>query len=283
MHTKTELLELLRTHHLRFSKRLGQHYLIDPILTRRLVESCGLTGGETVIEIGAGLGALTDLLAAEAKRVIAVEVDRKVCELLRRRVAHLANVQVVCQDVLSFPWDRYPDSVVVGAIPYSITSPILVMLGERPVRIRSCWLGLQREVAQRLLAHPGTKAYGRLTVLVQYRFAVEKIMAMPRAAFFPKPRVDSVWLRLTPSPSRRLGVGDETVFFDVVRAAFSQRRKTLLNCLKQLTTARLSRAEALELLGALGLPEGVRGETLSLAQFAAFANALSDAKHQSYG
>lgn len=275
MHTKAELLELLRAHGIRLSKRLGQHYLIDPRLTVRLIDACRLTTRDTVIEIGAGLGALTEGLAARAGQVVAVEVDRAVAALLARRMAPYPNVQAVCQDILSFAWERHPDSLVVGAIPYAITSPILVMLGERPVRIRTAWLGIQKEVATRLMAKPGTKAYGRLTVLVQYRFTVARVIAMPRQAFFPVPAVDSVWIRLTPKPAHVFGVRDERLFFEVVRAAFSQRRKTLLNGLGRLTAVRLTRPEALELIRAVGLPERVRGETLSLEQFAALANTLT--------
>lgn len=275
MHTKAELLDLLRAGGLRLSKRLGQHYLIDPRLTARLLDACHLTTRDTVVEIGSGLGALTDGLAARAKQVVAVEVDRAVAALLARRMEACPNVRVVCQDILSFPREQYPDSVIVGAIPYSITSPILVMLSERPLRIRAAWLGVQKEVANRLTAKPGTKAYGRLTVLVQYRFAVARVMAMPRQAFFPVPAVDSVWLRLTPSPPHTFAVRDERLFFEVVRAAFSQRRKTLLNCLGQLTTVRLTRPQARQLIRACGLPDGVRGETLSLSQFATLANSLA--------
>lgn len=275
MHTKAELLELLRGSRVRLSKRLGQHYLIDPRLTARLLDACQLTVRDTVVEIGAGFGALTDGLAARARQVVAVEVDRAVAALLARRMAASPNVHVVCQDIRAFAWERYPDSVVVGAIPYSLTSPILAMLSERPLRMRAGWLGVQKEIAARLTATPGTKAYGRLTVLVQYRFAVARVMAMPRQAFFPVPAVDSVWLRLTPISPHALAVRDERLFFEVVRAAFSQRRKTLLNCLGQLTVVRLSRPEASALIHACGFPEGVRGETLSLSQFAALANTLA--------
>jgi len=274
MHTKTELLELLRGSRIRLSKRLGQHYLIDPRLTARLLDACRLTARDTVVEIGAGLGALTDGLAARAGQVTAVEVDRAVAALLARRMAASPNVHVVCQDIRAFAWERYPDSVVVGAIPYSLTSPILAMLSERTVRLRAGWLGVQKEIAARLTAKPGTKAYGRLTVLVQYRFAVARVMAMPRQAFFPVPAVDSVWLRLTPRAPQAFAVRDERLFFEVVRAAFSQRRKTLLNCLGQLNRIRLTRQQAQDALRAAGLPAGIRGEALSMEEFAKLANMI---------
>lgn len=278
MHTKSELLDLLRARGLRLTKRLGQHYLVDPRLTTRLVSACGLTARDTVIEIGAGLGALTDLLAASAGQVIAVEVDRAVCQALKERMAAYPNVEVRCQDILSFPWAQQPGCRVVGAMPYLLTSPILVMLAERPVPIADAWLGMQREVADRLTARPGTKAYGRLTILVQYRFTVEQVLRIPRQAFFPPPAVESAWVHLTPRPAAAptaVGVADERVFFDVVRAAFSQRRKTLLNCLGQLASVRVTRQQAQQALEAAGLPADIRGEALSLEEFAGLANVVN--------
>lgn len=278
MHTKAELVELLRAHGLRLTKRLGQHYLVDPRLTARLVSACRLTSRDTVIEIGAGLGALTDLLAASAGRVIAVEVDRAVCQALKARMAAWPNVEVRCQDILAFPWAQHPGCRVVGAIPYLLTSPILVMLAERPAPIADAWLGMQREVADRLTARPGTKAYGRLTILVQYRFMVEQALRIPRQAFFPPPAVGSAWVHLIPRPAAAptaVGVRDERVLFDVVRAAFSQRRKTLLNCLGGLASVRMSRPQAARTLQEAGLPANIRGEMLSLEEFARLANVVS--------
>ncbi len=274
MHTKTELLELLRAHGIRLTKRLGQHYLIDSRICQRLVSLCEITPEDTVVEIGAGLGALTDLLAERAKRVVAVEVDRAVSESLRRRLAPLSTVEVLCQDILEFPWALYRGSKVVGAIPYHITSPILVSLCEQATEIPMAWLGIQHEVAQRLCAAPGSKAYGRLTVLVQYRFAVSRLARIPRSAFFPQPAVDSAWVRLVAHPSPPVTVDDEVLLFDVVRAAFSQRRKTLANCLIQLRAPRLTRSQALRLIQEAGLAAGVRGETLSLEAFARVTNHL---------
>lgn len=278
MHTKRELLELLREHGLRLTKRRGQHYLTDPRLAARVVDACELTSDDTVIEIGAGLGALTDLLAAKAKRVVAVEVDRAICEILRERVAHLGNAQVLCEDILAFRWDRYRGSKVVGAIPYHITSPILVELCKHAAEVSGAWLGLQREVADRLNATPGTKAYGRLTILIQRHFVTTPLLRMPRGAFFPQPEVDSVWVQLVPRPSRAVSVSDERLFVDVVRAAFGQRRKTLVNCLTTLERPRLDRAQAAAAIREAGLTGAVRGEELSLEAFARLANVLSRLK-----
>jgi 16S rRNA (adenine1518-N6/adenine1519-N6)-dimethyltransferase len=278
MHTKRELLELLRCHGIRLKKRLGQHYFIDPRLGARLVSVCDLAAGDTVIEIGAGLGALTDLLAAKANQVIAIEVDRAICELLKARMENRSNVQVLCHDILTFRWNHYAGSKVVGTIPYHITSPILVNLCEHASAIVGAWLGLQEEVAQRLNAKPGTKAYGRLTVLIQYHFETAGLLRIPRTAFFPQPKVNSMWIRLAARHVRPVLVTDERLFFDVVRVAFSQRRKTLLNCLQTLPQPRLDRTKALEAIRRAGLADRVRGEELSLEAFAKLANTIDETK-----
>lgn len=283
MHTKTELVSLLRERGIRLRKRLGQHYLVDPNTCRKLVGLCELSPEDTVIEIGPGLGALTDLLAARCKQVIAVEVDRGVSEVLRQRMAHLSNIEVRCQDMLEFPWADHRGCQVVGAIPYHITSPILVDLCDHAHDIAGAWLGMQQEVARRLAAQPGSKTYGRLTILMQYRFSVTMLAQIPRGAFFPQPDVDSIWLRLEPHRQPPATVQDEALFFEVVKAAFSQRRKTLANCLVSSLGLRPrdslvplcgTRSQALSALQQAGLPPGARGEELTLLQFAALANHL---------
>ncbi len=177
------------------------------------------------------------------------------------------------QDILQFPWHTAPVTVV-GAIPYHITSQILVNLAEHRGAITKGMLVLQREVALRVTAQPGTKAYGRLSVLGQYSWEIERVMTVPRSAFFPQPSVDSMCLALLPKRPQAPDVQDEARFFDLVRAAFAHRRKTLVNCLGSDPAFRLSRAAAEALLESQRLPIAARGETLSLAQFAGLSNAL---------
>lgn len=268
MLTTTQLKSLLRAHHLRLTKRQGQHHLVDAHVIQRVVESCQLSRHDTVVEIGAGLGALTESLAAEAGRVIAVEVAEPIARLLAERMRPYPNVAVVCQDILAFPWHRVRGVTVVGAIPYAITSPILVSLSEARPSIRQTFLIVQAEVAKRLVARPGTKAYGRLSVLCQYTWQATLRFPIPRSAFFPSPAVESCCVQLVPGPSPRVRVNDEQLFFRLVKAAFSHRRKTLLNCLREWG----ARRELERSLTALGLPASVRGEALSLEQFAVLAN-----------
>lgn len=272
MLTASALKSLLAAHHLRLTKRLGQNYLVDEGAIRRVVDTCGLSRTDTVIEIGAGLGALTEPLAEQAGRVMALEVDRAISALLRERLTRLPNVTVLCEDALEFSWRAVADAVVVGAIPYHITSPILIMLGEHRQAIRKAVLILQEEVGDRLLAQPGTKAYGRLSVLGHYCWKITRRFRVPRHAFFPQPEVDSLVLELASRDVQPVAVAQEDRFFEVVKAAFSQRRKTLVNCLMTLDRGSLRRETVERWVRDAGLPLTVRGETLSLAQFARLAD-----------
>jgi 16S rRNA (adenine1518-N6/adenine1519-N6)-dimethyltransferase len=274
MLTATELKTLLRQHGVRLTKRLGQHHLIQPALIERFVDACRLSPEDTVVEIGPGLGALTEPLARRAGRVIAVEVDRRIGGLLAERLASHRNVSVVQQDILDFPWEQTGRVVVAGAIPYQITSPILVALSEHRRTIARAVLILQAEVGDRLAASPGTKAYGRLSILAQYGWEVSIRFRVPRGAFFPQPSVDSQCVELFARAHPAVAVDDEVAFFEVVKAAFAHRRKTLVNCLTGIAPWRLSRPRATEVVTGIGLSPSVRGETLSLAEFAALANSL---------
>ena len=277
MFTAAELKTLLRTHGLRLTKRLGQHHLIDHGVIQQLVDRSQVSSSDVILEIGSGLGALTEPLALRASHVLAVEVDRGICSLLSQRLAPLVKagrLSVRCEDILQFSWDGMKDVVVIGAIPYHITSPILVALCEQRDLIRRAILIVQEEVAQRLLAKPGTKSYGRLSILVQYGWEVSRLLAVPRRAFFPQPRVDSSCVRFIRRGSPPAILANEPLFFAIVKAAFSHRRKTLVNCLTSEPSLRIARPQAEALLRRVGLPASVRGETLSLAQFAALANAL---------
>ena len=274
MLSASELKSVLREHGLRLTKRLGQNYLVDARTVTRVVDACQLMPAETVVEIGAGLGALTDALAERAGRVFAVEVDRGIAELLSQRMAPRANVRVVHQDILTCDWSAWEAAAVVGAIPYQITSPILVELSTHRARIRRAVLVVQYEVARRLLAAPGRAEYGRLSVLAQYGWEVAKLFDVSRRAFFPQPDVDSTCVRLVPRPQPAVAVGDEAWFFNVVKAAFGQRRKTVANCLVGARPG-LARTEVEAALRQLGLSTAARGETLSLSQFAELSQLLA--------
>ncbi len=274
MHTRSELRELLQAHRLRLTKRLGQTYLVDARIASRLLGACRFSSDDRVVEIGAGLGALTLPLAHMVRQVVALEVDAGICEVLRARVSALPQVEVRCEDVLTVDWSLYAGWQVIGMIPYHITSPILVALSEATAHLADIWLGMQREVARRLSAAPGTKAYGRLTVLAQYRWEVKELVRIPRQHFFPVPAVESSWVRLSPRATP-VAVDDEALFFAVVKAAFSQRRKTLQNCLGELEQPALDRSQVTAALERAGLEPRIRGEQLSLDAFARLSNSIS--------
>lgn len=269
MLTASELKTLLSRHGLRLTKRLGQNHLIDANTIQRLVDRCQFSSTETVLEIGAGLGALTEPIAGKVKQVIAVEIDRGIAKLLSQHLAGLSNVQIRCEDILQTGWKGLGRVSVVGAIPYHITSPILVALSENRQQITRAILILQEEVADRLCAKPSSKEYGRLTVLIQSGWEMAWSMRIPRSCFFPQPEVDSVCLALLP---RRGGVlaQDEERLFGVVKAAFAQRRKTLANNLKGL----FEEAAVKNALREMGLEPSARGETLSVEQFIRLAELL---------
>jgi 16S rRNA (adenine1518-N6/adenine1519-N6)-dimethyltransferase len=269
MLTVAQLKAELAARGLRLTKRLGQHHLVDEASIRRIIAECGSLGRDTVVEIGPGLGALTDVLAGEAARVIAVEVDRGIAAALAERMAGRSNVEVTCEDILQFPWASVPGAVVVGAIPYHITSPILIGLFEARAVFARAVLVMQDEVAQRLAAAPGSKAYGRLSVLAQFGWEVRLGPRVARTSFYPQPAVDSRCVALLPGARPSLNVANESLFFEVVKAGFSQRRKTLANALATLPQAgALGRDGLARLLAQAGLPASVRAEALPLEAFA---------------
>lgn len=275
MLTASALKQVLRERQLRLTKKLGQNHLIDARAIERILEVCQLSASDTVVEIGAGLGALTEPLARQAARVIAVEIDRRVAEVLAERMRPLANVAVRHQDILEFDWAGLSDIVVVGAIPYHITSPIIVALTAHRQQIRRAVLVVQEEVADRLAAQPGTRAYGRLSVLAQYGWQVAKRGRISRSAFFPQPAVDSCCLELQPHARPPVAVSDEARFFEVVKAAFAQRRKTLVNSLLEGGSLGVPRSAIESALRQLKLSGTVRGEMLSLAQLGQLSNLLA--------
>ena len=271
---------LLQRLGLRPKKSLGQHFLVHPHQARRIVDALELGGDETVVEIGAGLGALTVLLAGQARRVVALERDPALARFLQEEIfPESPGVEVRCQDVLKFDFLELSREIgrplaVAGNLPYQITSPLLFKLMEEREAISRAVLMMQQEVGARLLAAPGTKDYGILSVLLRYHFAIRRLFSLGPANFFPPPQVDSVVLRLTPaavSPPAR----DPLLLARVVKAAFGKRRKTLNNTLVAEAPAfGLSPERLRTILAELNLDPRRRGETLSLAEFVAIGNKM---------
>lgn len=259
-------------------RSLGQNFLIDPNLQRRIVEEAGIEPGDTVLEIGPGRGALTGGLAERAGRLILVELDRELAMRLEERFAGDERVQVVRDDILAHPLSALtPDPErlrVVGNIPYNLTTPILFHLLELP-RPRSIVLMVQREVAERIMADPGSKAYGALSVGVRAVAAVEQVLAVPRTVFRPQPRVDSAVLRIHPFAPSPLTPDEEHTLRTLTRALFQWRRKQLGRILRDHPDLRLDPERLNEVLRAAGADRADRPETISPKGFAAMAACLA--------
>jgi len=259
-------------------KALGQHFLLHPHQARRIVAALNLTNADTVLEIGAGLGALTTFLAQAADRVIALERDPDLAGFLTDDLfSETPGVQVVCQDVLEFNFQLASQAAgrplaVVGNLPYQITSPLLFRLIEVGPAIAKAVLMMQQEVGARLLAKPGTKDYGILSVLGQYYFQVTRLFSLSPGNFFPPPQVDSVVVQLLPR-APAVPARDEALLHQVVKTAFGHRRKTLNNTLvAHAATLGLTPEAMGALLFELGIDLKRRGETLSVAEFVAISN-----------
>ena len=249
-------------------KRLGQHFLADRGVLARIADALQLTGTETVLEIGPGRGALTDLLAARAGRLVAVELDRALAELLRQRYAGDARVTIVEQDVLATPIAETAgtdDFVLVGNVPYYITTPIIFHALERPRPKRAVYL-VQREVADRAAAPPGGKEYGALTVNLQSVARVETLFRVPAGAFRPPPKVESAVIRVTPREDPVIAPDEEARFRAFVQEAFGLRRKQLRRVVRTIASLDAERAEAA--LRAADADPDARPETLSAESFA---------------
>ena len=246
-------------------KRLGQHFLTDRHYLERIVAEIDPRPGEAMVEIGPGPGALTEQLARLVQPLHVVEIDRELAAGLRARFAPDAVV-VHEGDALAFDFASLPAGLrVVGNLPYNVSTPLLFHVANFAARIRDCVFMLQKEVVDRMVAEPSTADYGRLSVMLQYRFSMGLAFRVPPGAFTPPPKVDSAIVRMSPLGGDRLAARDDDFFARVVMAAFTQRRKTLRNALRPLVPG--------EAFARAGIDPGRRGETLSVAEFVALADA----------
>ena len=272
---------ILDRYGLRPRKGFGQNFLVDPSVPRAIVADAGVGSDDCVLEIGPGIGSMTQFLAESAKTVVAVELDKGLLPVLADTLMDYRNVYVVQGDILKTDiaalaqaYNEGQPFRVVANLPYYITTPILMELLSRHAPVSSLTVMMQKEVAERLTAEPGTAAYGALTLAVSYRCSVTYCRTVPASCFFPRPQVDSAVVRLDVLPLPRVQVKNEDFLFHITRCAFGQRRKTLVNCLYNQGGLNRSKAELAQVLVSLGLDENVRGETLDLNTFAALADAL---------
>ncbi|NPV92650.1 MAG: 16S rRNA (adenine(1518)-N(6)/adenine(1519)-N(6))-dimethyltransferase RsmA [Firmicutes bacterium] len=270
--------QLIRSYELRVKKRLGQHFMISPAVIERIVDLAGVGPQDTVIEIGPGLGALTERLAERARRVVAVEIDRDLIPVLQELFRERENVLVRQGDILEIDLEELTAGErckVIGNLPYYITSPIVKRVLESRLKIDSFTVMVQKEVAERMTARPSSKEYGLLTVGVQYFAEVSFGGVVPRSAFWPQPEVESALVKMTPYRVPPVKVADEEFFFDVARAAFGQRRKMLGNALKGIRGGKKkAESDLASVIEAAGINPQRRGETLSLEEMAVLANHL---------
>lgn len=272
--------EIIQKYQFDFRKRFGQNFLIDNSILDKIVEAADITQEDCVLEIGPGIGTMTQRLAEEAGEVVAVEIDKNLIPILDETLEGYSNVTVLNEDILKVDIAEIVAQhggkpiKVVANLPYYITTPIIMSLFESHVPIQSVTIMVQKEVADRMRVGPGTKDYGALSLAVQYYAKPEIITRVPAACFMPKPNVDSTVIRLIRYDRPPVEVEDEKWLFVIIRASFNQRRKTLANGLSNAGSLGVSRHQVEDILTQMGLPATVRGETLTLEQFADLSNRL---------
>lgn len=274
-----ETIKIIQKNDFRFQKRFGQNFLIDASVLENIIRSSEITKDDCVLEIGPGIGTMTQALAEAAGQVVAVEIDANLIPILHETLKDYANVSILHNDVLKLDLHKVIDTYnhgkpvkVVANLPYYITTPIIMGLFESHAPIQSITVMVQKEVADRMQAGPGTKDYGALSLAVQYYAEPDIIQEVPSHCFIPRPNVGSAVIRLKRYIDAPVKVQDERWMFQIIKAAFGQRRKTLLNALSSL--ASVPKDATRDALTALSLPETIRGEALTLAQFAALSDAL---------
>ncbi|MBX9971375.1 16S rRNA (adenine(1518)-N(6)/adenine(1519)-N(6))-dimethyltransferase RsmA [Priestia aryabhattai] len=275
--------EILKKYGFTFKKSLGQNFLIDTNILHRIVDHAEITEETGAIEIGPGIGALTEQLAKRAKKVLAFEIDQRLLPILADTLSPYPNAKVIHQDVLKADlketleqeFENIEDLMVVANLPYYVTTPILMKLLEEQIPVRGIVVMLQKEVADRIAAKPGTKEYGSLSIAIQYYTEAETVMIVPKTVFNPQPNVDSAVIRLLRRPKPAVEVQDEAFFFQVVRASFGQRRKTILNNLvNNLPNGKQKKADIEQALATAEIDPKRRGETLSIQEFRALSDQL---------
>ncbi len=275
-------IEVLKRYGFRFQKRYGQNFLIDGNILGKIVSSAEITKEDCVLEIGPGIGTMTQYLAESAGEVVAVEIDKTLIPILEDTLSEYDNVSVINEDILKTDIAALAREKnngrpikVVANLPYYITTPIIMGLFENHVPLKSITVMVQKEVADRMQAGPGSKDYGALSLAVQYYASPKVMLQVSPSCFMPRPNVGSSVIRLTLYEEKPVLVKDEVCLFALIRAAFGQRRKTLVNSLMGAGTIQTSKERILTALEELGLSPSIRGEALTLSQFADLSNLLS--------
>lgn len=279
----TGTIEILKKYNFNFQKRFGQNFLIDSHILEKIVESAEIMKEDCVLEIGPGIGTMTQYLAESAGQVIAVEIDKSLIPILEDTLSPYDNVTVINEDILKVDIQKLVEErnagkpiKVVTNLPYYITTPIIMGLFESHVPLDSITIMVQKEVADRMQVGPGTKDYGALSLAVQYYAKPQILLNVPASCFMPRPNVDSAVIQLTRYEKPPVEVADEHLMFRLIRASFNQRRKTMTNSVGNSPELSVSKEQMAAALEKCGLSATVRGEALTLAQFAELANVLSE-------
>lgn len=274
-------IEILQKYNFNFQKKFGQNFLIDTSVLDRIIAAAEITGEDCVLEIGPGIGTMTQYLAENAGEVVAVEIDKNLIPILEETLAGYDNVTVINDDILKVDINKIIEQrnggrpvKVVANLPYYITTPIIMGLFEKQIPLQSITIMVQKEVAERMQSGPGTKDYGALSLAVQYYAKPEVVANVPPNCFIPRPNVGSSVIRLTRHGEPPVHVEDEKKMFSIIRASFSQRRKTLVNGLINAPELGISKERAAAALEEMNLPPMIRGEALTLEQFAELSNKL---------
>lgn len=274
-------IEILNKYKFVFRKKFGQNFLIDEHVLSKIIRSAEITEDDFVVEIGPGIGTLTQYLAASAREVAAIEIDDALIPILKDTLSAYDNVTVIHEDVLKVDLCKLAEEknggkpiMVVANLPYYITTPIIMGLFENHVPVESITIMVQKEVADRMKTGPGSKDYGALSLAVQYYAKPELVANVPPNCFMPRPRVGSAVIRLTRHTEVPVEAEDEKLMFQIIRASFNQRRKTLVNGLGNAPELHIPKEMTTEVLEEMGLSASVRGEALTLAQFAELSNRI---------
>ena len=272
--------DIVDKHGFKFSKSLGQNFLIDDNVIDKIIDGARVKEGDKVIEVGPGIGTLTREMAKRAEKVVAVEIDKNLIPILKETLADFDNTEVVNEDILKVDINKLVDEKLSGGpvklianLPYYITTPIVMKFLEEDIPVTDIVVMVQKEVADRMNAVPSTKDYGALSVAVQYYCDTEIVAKAPRHMFIPQPKVDSTVIGLHIREEKKYKADNEQLFFKTVKVAFGQRRKTLLNSLSSMGV--LDKAKIKEVLAEAGIDEKRRGETLSIEEFAHLSNIIN--------
>lgn len=272
-------IDILQKYHFTFQKKFGQNFLIDTHVLDKIIQAAEITKEDMVLEIGPGIGTMTQYLAESAGKVIAVEIDRNLIPILSETLSGYENVRIINEDVLKVDIRELAEREnggrpikVVANLPYYITTPIIMGLFESHVPVESITVMVQKEVAQRMQTGPGNKNYGALSLAVQFYAKPYIVANVPPNCFMPRPKVGSAVIRLTRHEKPPVDVADEKLMFDIIRAAFNQRRKTLYNALRNSGKFESSDEMIADAIAQFGKGAGVRGETLTLEEFARLSN-----------